>query len=151
MSLELRKRREAAHGVVKATLPFPNSSQCLLVFPAVRWVKPGCCWKRKTLERKIIRDVNKSLCRAGGELASSGADVSRTTAVRDLHRGRHRSHCPRESPLPQQWHIKAGLQFAHEQWTHGSEIIKSVLWSDETRLDLMCCLRHWQPCSCGHE
>ena len=70
------------------------------------------------------------------DLASSGVDVSRNTVVRALHRGGLQGHRPRRTPLLKERHIKARLKFAREHLKGKDEFWKSVLWSDETKLDL---------------
>lgn len=105
--------------------------------------KPGRGRKRKiskTLQRKIIRDVNKNPQTSAkmivAELASSGLDVSCKTAVRVHHRGGLRGHRARKTPLLSQWHIKARLNFARDNLKHKGEFWKSVLWSVSQKLFL---------------
>lgn len=105
--------------------------------------KPGRGRKRKiskTLERKIIRDVNKNPRTSAktivAELASSGLDVSRKTVVRALHRGGLKGHRPRKTPLLSRRHVKARLNFARDNLKHEGHFWESVLWSDETKLEL---------------
>lgn len=45
-------------------------------------------------------------------------------------------HCPRRTPLLKEWHIRARLTFACEHLKSKDEFWKSVLWSDETKLEL---------------
>lgn len=70
------------------------------------------------------------------DLASSGVGVSRNTVVRALHHGGLQGHHPRRTPLLEEQHITARLRFAREHWKGEDEFWKSVLWSDETKLEL---------------
>ena len=105
--------------------------------------KPGRGRKRKisrTLERKLVRDVLKeprtSAKAIVADLASSGVCVSRHTVVRALHRGGLWGCRPRRTPLLKPRHITARLKFAREYLKKKDDFWKSVLWSDETKLEL---------------
>lgn len=63
------------------------------------------------------------------DMASSGVDVSRHTVFRALHRGGLQGHRPRRIPLLKE-------RFAREHLKAKDEFWKSVLWSDETKLEL---------------
>ena len=69
------------------------------------------------------------------DLASSRVDVSRSTVVRALHHGGLQVNRPRRTPLLKERHIKARLRFAREH-LKGKDEFWSVLWSDETKLEL---------------
>ena len=70
------------------------------------------------------------------DLASSGVDVSRNTALRALHRGGLQGHRPRRTPLLKERHITARLRFVHEHLKGKDMFWKSVILSDETKLEL---------------
>ena len=70
------------------------------------------------------------------DLASSGVDVSRNTVVRILHRDGLQGHRPRRTPLRKERHITARLKFAREHLKGKDEFWKSVLRSDEIKLEL---------------
>ena len=153
ISLELRKKLMEAHDNGEG---YTAISKCFTVSKtAVRCIiakyketnsvrnKPGCGRKHKisrTLERKIVRDVSKmpqtSAKMIVSDLASSGVDVSRNTVVRALHRGGLQGHRPRRTPLLKKRHITARLRFAREHMKSKDEFWESVLWSDETKLEL---------------
>lgn len=153
ISLELRKKIVEAHdkgqgytAVSKRFTVSRTSVRCIIAkYKETNSVrnKPGRGRKRKisrTLERKIVRDVSKmprtSAKMIVADLASSGVDVSRNKVVRALHRGGLRGHRPRKTPLLKQRHITARLKFAREHLKGKDEFWESVLWSDETKLEL---------------
>lgn len=153
ISLQLRKKIVEAHdkgegytAISKRFTVSRTAVRCIIAkYKETNSVrnKPGRGRKRKisrTLERKIVRDVSKmprtSAKMIVADLASSGVDVSRNTVVRALHRGGLQGHCPRRTPLLKQRHITARLRFAREHLKGKDEFWESVLWSDETKLEL---------------
>lgn len=99
--------------------------------------------KRKVspkLARKICRDVSnnprtttKVLCK---ELDKAGTKVSRSTIERVLHRGGFHGRRPRKTPLLKKNHLKARLAFARDHMQQDSSFWSTILWSDETKLEL---------------
>ena len=92
------------------------------------------------LARKICREVNnnprtttKALIK---ELNQVGPTVSRSTVERVLHRGGLHGHRPRKTPLLRKRHLKARLAFARTYLKHDPSFWYTVLWSDETKLEL---------------
>uniref|UniRef100_A0A8B9JGC2 Transposase Tc1-like domain-containing protein n=1 Tax=Astyanax mexicanus TaxID=7994 RepID=A0A8B9JGC2_ASTMX len=85
-----------------------------------------------TLQRKIIRDVNKNPWTSAkmivSELATSGLDVSRKTVVRALCCGGLHGHRPRKALLLLQQYIKARLNFARNNLKHKSDETKPELF-----------------------
>lgn len=153
ISLELRQKIVEAHdkgqGYTTISKRFTVSRtavRCIIAkYKETNSVKnkPGRgrkCKITRTLERKIVRDVRKEPRTSAkvivADLASSGVCVSRHTVVRALHRGGLRGYRPRRTPLLKHRHIRARLKFAREYLKKKDDFWKSVLWSDETKLEL---------------
>ena len=105
--------------------------------------KVGRGRKRKIsqfLERKIVREVQKNQRTTTKmivkDLANSEVDVSRSTVKRVLHRNALRDCRPRKTPLLKKRHLQARLKYARDHLEEGEAFWKSVLWSDETKLEL---------------
>lgn len=92
------------------------------------------------LARKIKRDVEnnprtttKAVLK---DLSSSGVILSRQTLQRVLHQNGLYGRRPRKTPLLQPRHVKARLTFAKTYLKKEPSFWSSVLWSDETKIEL---------------
>ena len=99
--------------------------------------------KRKVsakLARKICREVNnnpRTTTKAVVEnLDQVGMKVSRSTIERVLHRGGLHARRPRKTPLLRKRHLKARLAFARGHMKEDPSFWSTILWSDETKLEL---------------
>ena len=92
------------------------------------------------LARKICREVNnnpRTTTKALVEnLDKAGMKVSRSTVERVLHRGSLHGRRPRETPLLRKRHLKARLAFARGHMKQDPSFWSTILWSDETKLEL---------------
>jgi transposase len=92
------------------------------------------------LRRKMVRDVKanpfKTTKAILKDLADSGVNVSRQTVQRTLHNSGLRGCRPRKTSLLKSRHIKARLNFAKAHLDNPVSFWRSVLWSDETKLEL---------------
>ncbi|KAK3538527.1 hypothetical protein QTP86_006692 [Hemibagrus guttatus] len=103
----------------------------------------GCVRKRKVssrVTRKICRHANnnsrittKALI---DTLNQAGETVSRFTIQRILQGGGLHGHRPRKTPLLTQRHRDARLAFARGYLDRDTNFWSSILWSDETKLEL---------------
>lgn len=92
------------------------------------------------LARKLVREASnnprittKAILT---NLKESGTNISRQTLQRVFHKAGLHGHRPRKTPLLQSRHIKARLAFAKAHLDKDVTFWKSVLWSDETKLEL---------------
>ena len=99
--------------------------------------------KRKVsakLARKICREVNnnpRTTTKAVVEnLDQVGMMVSRSTIERVLHRGGLHARRPQKTPLLRKRHLKAQLAFARDHMKQDPRFWSTILWSDETKLEL---------------
>ena len=99
--------------------------------------------KRKVsakLARKICREVNnnpRTTTKAVIEnLDQVGMKVSRSTIEQVLHRGGLHARRPRNTPLLRKRHLKARLAFARGHMKEDPSFWSTILWSDETKLEL---------------
>lgn len=90
--------------------------------------------------RKVVREVNlnpRSTFKAIlNNLSTSGIEISKSTLQRTMRKEGFRGCRPRKAPLLQDRHIKARLSFANEHLNKDASFWSSVLWSDETKLEL---------------
>ncbi len=153
LSENLRQRVVDTHGQGKGykaiskqyAVPVATVQSIIRKFKKFNTVKniSGRGRKRKVsskLARKICREVNnnprtttKALVK---ELDQVGLTVSRSTVQRVLHRGGLHGHRPRKTPLLRKRHLKARLAFARTYLKHDPSFWYTVLWSDETKLEL---------------
>ncbi|XP_076066022.1 uncharacterized protein LOC143039638 [Oratosquilla oratoria] len=70
------------------------------------------------------------------DLKKSGTNISRSTLKRTLHRAGLRGCRPRKTPLLTAKHRAARLAFARAHLDKDPSFWKSVLWSDETKMEL---------------
>lgn len=99
--------------------------------------------KRKVspkLARRICREVNtnprtttKALIQT---LEQTGTKVSRSTIERVLHRGGLHGRKPRKTPLLRKKHLVARLAFCRGHLKQDPSFWSTILWSDETKLEL---------------
>ncbi|KAI4883239.1 hypothetical protein NFI96_003468, partial [Prochilodus magdalenae] len=92
------------------------------------------------LARRIVREVKKNPRITTKailvNLDSAGGDISRQTVQRTLHTAGFHRHRPRRTPLLQKRHTKARLTFANAHLDKEEDFWCSVLWSDETKIEL---------------
>ena len=103
----------------------------------------GRGWKPKVRQRtarKLVRQAtanprvtSKALLDA---LSKSGTNISRQTLQRILHKEGLRGCKPRKSPLLTARHRKARVAFAKAHLDKDPSFWSSVLWSDETKMEL---------------
>lgn len=104
---------------------------------------PGRGGKAKispSMERKIVREVSKdprtSTKTIVKDLSDSGTNVSRQTVQRLLNKNGLHGRRPRRTPLLKSRHLKARIAFAKEHRHKDEGFWNSILWSDETKLEL---------------
>lgn len=92
------------------------------------------------LARKIVREVVKNPKTTTKDilknLDSTGCNISRQTVQRTLHNAGLHGHRPRRTPLLRKRHTKARLTFAKAHLDKDENFWSSVLWSDETKIEL---------------
>lgn len=92
------------------------------------------------LERQVVRDISSNPTKTSKavlqELEDAGVKVSRTTLKRVLHKNGLRGCRPRRTPLLRPRHVKARLKYAKNHLERDETFWKSILWSDETKLEL---------------
>ncbi|KAK3571312.1 hypothetical protein QTP86_005948 [Hemibagrus guttatus] len=90
------------------------------------------------LARRIVREVKKkpriTTKAILMNLGSTGGNISRQTAQWTLHTAGFHGHRPRRTPLLQ--NTKARLAFANAHLDKEEDFWSSVLWSDETKIEL---------------
>jgi len=102
--------------------------------------RPRKCseWQDRALVREIKKDSKSSTTDVRSYAQQHfGLNISKWTAARILNRAKLFARRPASKPLLTQAHQKARLQFAraHKHWT--SEDWGRVLWSDESKFNLM--------------
>ncbi|KAF2354760.1 Transposase Tc1-like [Trinorchestia longiramus] len=70
------------------------------------------------------------------DLKASEIEASKHTISRVLRREGFRSRTPRRTPLLQKGHVKGRLKYANDHLNKPAAFWNSVLWSDETKLEL---------------
>ena len=106
--------------------------------------KPRTGRPRKINERaagKLVRTVVQRPSTTRDEfredLVALGVDASHFTISRALrHEGVH-SRTARKTPLLQKRHVKARLQYANDHLSKPEAFWDSVIWSDETKIELI--------------
>ncbi|KAK3557409.1 hypothetical protein QTP70_026653 [Hemibagrus guttatus] len=92
------------------------------------------------LARRIVREVKKNPRITTKailmNLGSAGGNISRQTVQRTLHTAGFHGHRPRRTPLLQIRHTKARLAIANAHLDKEEDFWSSVLWSDETKIEL---------------
>ncbi|KAK3522379.1 hypothetical protein QTP86_007959 [Hemibagrus guttatus] len=103
----------------------------------------GCGRKPKVtpvLARRIVREVKKNPRITTKailmNLGSAGGNISWQTVQRTLYTAGFHGRRPRRTPLLQIRHIKAHLTFANAHLDKEEDFWSSVLWSDETKIEL---------------
>jgi len=91
-------------------------------------------------ERALVRMVNKepTMTRRamGTVLETAGVKAGPSTITRALNRNGLNACRPRKTPLLKTRHLKARLKFANDFLEKPTLFWQSVLWSDETKLEL---------------
>jgi len=92
------------------------------------------------LARKVWREANNNpritIKALLNNLGESGTKISRQTLQRTLHKGGLHGRRPRKTPLLHPRHRKARLAFAKAHLDKDPSFWSSVLWSDETKMEL---------------
>ncbi|KAK3567675.1 hypothetical protein QTP86_020610 [Hemibagrus guttatus] len=103
----------------------------------------GCGRKPKVtpvLASRIVREVKKkpriTTKAILMSLGSAGGNISRQTVQWTLHTNGFHGRRPRRTPLFQIRHTKARLAFANAHLDKEEDFWSSVLWSDETKIEL---------------
>uniref|UniRef100_A0AAY5L4Q6 Transposase Tc1-like domain-containing protein n=1 Tax=Esox lucius TaxID=8010 RepID=A0AAY5L4Q6_ESOLU len=90
--------------------------------------------------RTIVRDTKKNSQVTLGEtqaaLEKDGVVVSRSTTQRYLNKNELYGRVARKKPLLRQWHKKAWLQYARQHLDTPHSFWHTVIWSDETKIEL---------------
>lgn len=90
--------------------------------------------------RKVIREVEKdpkTTCKkVVQQLSDHGIEISVSTLRRTLKSHGIHGYRPRKTPLLSKKHVKARLEFAREFIDKDLTFWGSVLWSDETKIEL---------------
>lgn len=106
--------------------------------------KPDRGRKRKTLQRKLVRDVSKNKpqnhCQETSEWLKSGIVVSKKTITRTLCRNRLWGCRSRTTPLLQSRHYKGRLKYAKDNVEKDYPYWKFIFWSQTRPLWPH---RHW--------
>ncbi|KAK3525993.1 hypothetical protein QTP70_011807 [Hemibagrus guttatus] len=92
------------------------------------------------LARRIVREVKKNPRITTKailmNLGSAGGNISRQTVQRTLHTAGFQGRRQRRTPLLNIRHTKARLAFANAHLDKEEDFWSSVLWSDETKIEL---------------
>ncbi|KAK3557721.1 hypothetical protein QTP86_000322 [Hemibagrus guttatus] len=92
------------------------------------------------LARRIVREIKKNPRITTKailmNLGSAGGNISRQTVQRTLHTAGFHGRRPRRTTLLQIRHTKARLAFANAHLDKEDDFWSSVLWSDETKIEL---------------
>src|SRR4029434_2807192 len=100
---------------------------------------PGCGRKRKIddkLKRRIIRMVTKEPRTTSNEIRGGLQGQSTSVSDRTIRRCLSQSR-PRRTPLLKATHIKVNLEFAKMHIDKPQGFWENVLWTDETKLELV--------------
>ncbi len=65
-----------------------------------------------------------------------GLPVSTKTVARTLHRADFGEYRPRKTPFLKPRHLTVRLAFAKRHLEHDNDFWKSIIWSDETKIEL---------------
>ncbi len=126
-------------------VPVPTIQSIIKKFKKYHTVKnlQGCGRKptvSPALAQHITRQVNnnprltaKEILR---ELSNSGMSMSRQTLSRTLHKSGLHACRPRRTPLLTAKHRKSRIDFAKAHVNKDDNFWSSILWSDETKLEL---------------
>ncbi|KAK3523030.1 hypothetical protein QTP86_011327 [Hemibagrus guttatus] len=92
------------------------------------------------LARRIVRELKKNPRITAKailmNLGSAGGNISRQTVQRTLHTAGFHGRTTRRTPLLQIRYTKARLAFANAHLDKEEDFWSSVLWSDETKIEL---------------
>lgn len=116
-------RKYKDHGTV-ATLPGRGRKK-MLTTTATRYITR----EMQKNPRMTAKDLQKGM-------ADAGTKVSVSTIRRTLHAGGLHARVPRRTPLLTKKHKKSRLHFAQHHLEKSEEFWKTVLWTDETKLEL---------------
>lgn len=90
--------------------------------------------------RNIVRSVNANPTTTTKDilenLESSGIKISRQTLQRTLHENGLKGRRPRRTPLHTGKHLAARLKFARTHVNSPESVFSSILWTDETKIEL---------------
>ncbi|KAK3519749.1 hypothetical protein QTP70_003897 [Hemibagrus guttatus] len=126
-------------------VPLATVQSIIKKYKTFRTVKNlrGRGWKPKVtpvLARRIVREVKKNPRITTKailmNLGSAGGNISRQTVQQTLHTAGFHGRRPRRTPLLQIRHTKACLAFANAHLDKEEDFWSSVLWSDETKIEL---------------
>jgi transposase len=91
---------------------------------------------RRLLLRKIKNKPMMTRKELKTDLEGSGTGVSERTISRELHRNGIKCFTPRKTPMLRKNHVASRLSFAKEHLEKGHAFWKTVIWSDETKIEL---------------
>ncbi|KAF2348584.1 Transposase Tc1-like [Trinorchestia longiramus] len=130
-------------------------AQLCVLIASVGTIKPKWKCRNTTLSKPRISRARKINDRAARKLVqivaqrpqtpreelkdylkASGIEASKHTISRALRREGLRSCIPRRTPLLQKRHVKASLMYANDHLNKPAAFWNSVLWSDETKIEL---------------
>ncbi len=104
--------------------------------------RPGCPRKltprqERLLMRRVEENRHASSLQLSKEVESqTGVTISRDTIRRTLQRNGMHGCRPRKKPLLKPWHKKARLEFARAHADKDEDYWDSILWSDETKINV---------------
>ncbi|KAI3363698.1 hypothetical protein L3Q82_001200 [Scortum barcoo] len=101
-----------------------------MIFPGAYILFNLIYWRVKSQPRT----TKKQICQ---ELEAAGTQVSVSTVKHVLHRHGLRGCRARRKPLLQKRHLKPGLKFAADHMDKDKTFWRKVLWSDETKIELL--------------
>lgn len=90
----------------------------------------------RKLVRSVVQRPQTTREELKDELKTSGIDVCNHTISRALRREGLRSRTPRKTPLLCKRHVQARLKYANDHLNKPAAFWDSVLWSDETKIEL---------------
>ena len=91
---------------------------------------------RRLLRRQIEKNPRVTAKELQKDLAATGIEVSVHTARRTLHAEGFHARTPRRTPLLTHKHKKAPLYYAQGNLNKPQKFWNTILWSDETKLEL---------------
>ena len=99
------------------------------------------CKVSDKLARKLVREAKANPGVTLNELkdaaAEVGTKVNKSTISMVLHKNNLHGRVTRKKPLLKKNHLKARIEFARRHVDESPNFWKSILWSDETKIELL--------------
>ncbi|KAF2353951.1 Transposase Tc1-like [Trinorchestia longiramus] len=97
----------------------------------------SCDARAETVQVQTVVKRRQTTCEElKDDLKASGIEASKHTISRALRREGLRSRPPRRTSLLQKCHVKVKLKYANDHLNKPAAFWNSVLWSDETKIEL---------------